>query len=188
MYYWRKLANWVSISFSLKEKIRYSRYSLASFRETVYNAFRNIWSLLYQQLRCFKVSFTLSLTECKAKVDLAFLLDGSDRIDYQKEGNFKKCQEFIKALVSSYNIGKDGTNVGLVLFYKTSEVVFEFEKYLDVTSLTQAIDTIPYPNKGSNIGIGLDLVKSGLFDVSARQGVRTVLIVITGGSSQVCEY
>lgn len=139
-------------------------------------------------MRCFKVSFTLSLTECKAKVDLAFLLDGSDRIDYQKEGNFKKCQEFIKALVSSYNIGKDGTNVGLVLFYKTSEVVFEFEKYLDVTSLTQAIDTIPYPNKGSNIGIGLDLVKSGLFDVSARQGVRTVLIVITGGSSQVCEY
>ena len=75
-----------------------------------------------------------------------------------------------------------------MLFYKTSKVVFEFEKYLDVTSLTQAIDAIPYPNKGSNIGIGLDLVKSGLFDVSARQGVRTVLIVITGGSSQVCGY
>ena len=67
----------------------------------------------------------------------------------------------------------------------TSQVYFGFEKYLDVQSITVAIDKIPYPNKGSNIGVGLNLVRTGLFDVSARQGIRNVLLVITGGPSQV---
>ena len=131
----------------------------------------------------FKHSF--SSPGCTAKVDLAVLLDVSERIDYQQQGNFQQCQTFLKTFLSSFNIKKDGTHVGLVLFFMTSQVYFGFEKYLDVQSITVAIDKIPYPNKGSNIGVGLNLVRTGLFDVSARQGIRNVLLVITGGPSQV---
>ena len=131
------------------------------------------------------VKHSLFSLECSGKVDLAVLLDGSERIDFQQQGNFKKCQDFLKSLVASFNIEKDGTHIGLVLFFKTSDVIFDFERYLDVQSMTDAIDMISYPNEGTNTGMGLDLVRTGLFDVSARQGVRNVLIVITGGASTV---
>lgn len=72
-----------------------------------------------------------------------------------------------------------------MLFSKTSEVRFDFEKYADKKSITEAIDKIPYPRKGTNCGAGLDMVRTNLFEASARQGVRDVLLVITGGSSQV---
>ena len=128
------------------------------------------------------------LAGCKGKVDIAVLLDGSQRIDYQQAGNFKKCQQFLKSFFSSFNIAKDGTRVGLVLFSKTSEVRFDFEKYTDKKSITEAIDKIPYPRKGTNCGAGLDMVRTNLFEASARQGVRDVLLVITGGSSQVGSF
>jgi len=115
-------------------------------------------------------------------------LDGSGRIDYQNTGNFKKCQEFLQSFFSSFNICKEGTHAGMVLFSKTSEVMFDFEKHFDAKSITGAIDKIPYPRKGANTGAGLELVRTALFDASARQGVRNVLLVITGGSSQVRSY
>ncbi|XP_022800544.1 uncharacterized protein LOC111338336 isoform X2 [Stylophora pistillata] len=123
-------------------------------------------------------------TKCQAKVDIAFLLDGSGSIDFQQPGNFKKCLGFLKNFVLSFNIAKDGTHVGVVLFSKTAEVMFNFEKYLDSKSMVEAIDKIPYPAKSTYTGIGLDLVRTGLFENSARQGVRDILIVMTDGASQ----
>ena len=143
--------------------------------------------LALQPLKCLTLLTSKNhfLAGCKGKVDIAVLLDGSERIDYQQAGNFKKCQQFLKSFVRSFNIAKDGTRVGLVLFSKTSEVRFDFEKYADKKSITEAIDKIPYPRKGTNCGAGLDMVRTNLFEASARQGVRDVLLVITGGSSQV---
>ena len=64
-------------------------------------------------------------------------------------------------------------------------MVFNFEKYFDSNSIIDAIDKIPYPSKSTYTGIGLDLVRTGLFEISERQGVRDVLIVMTDGASQV---
>lgn len=112
-------------------------------------------------------------------------MDGSGSIDYQQPGNFKKCLRFLKNFVKSFNIAKDGTHVGVVLFSKTAEVMFNFEKYLDSKSMMDAIDKIPYPAKNTYTGAGLDLVRTGLFENSVRQGVRDILIVLTDGASQV---
>ena len=64
-------------------------------------------------------------------------------------------------------------------------MVFNFEKYFDSNSIINAIDKIPYPSKSTYTGVGLDLVRTGLFEISERQGVRDVLIVMTDGASQV---
>ena len=64
-------------------------------------------------------------------------------------------------------------------------MVFNFEKYFDSNSIIDAIDKIPYPSKSTYTGVGLDLVRTGLFEISERQGVRDVLIVMTDGASQV---
>ena len=64
-------------------------------------------------------------------------------------------------------------------------MVFNFEKYFDSNSIINAIDKIPYPSKSTYTGVGLNLVRTGLFEISERQGVRDVLIVMTDGASQV---
>ena len=64
-------------------------------------------------------------------------------------------------------------------------MVFNFEKYFDSNSIIDAIDKISYPSKSTYTGKGLDLVRTGLFEISERQGVRDVLIVMTDGASQV---
>ena len=92
---------------------------------------------------------------------------------------------FLRNFVQSFNIAEDGSHVGVVLFSSTAEVVFNFEKYFDPNSIIDAIDKIPYPSKSTYTGIGLDLVRTGLFEISERQGVRDVLIVMTDGASQV---
>ena len=92
---------------------------------------------------------------------------------------------FLRNFVQSFNIAEDGSHVGVVLFSSTAEVVFNFEKYFDSNSIIDAIDKIPYPSKSTYTGKGLDLVRTGLFEISERQGVRDVLIVMTDGASQV---
>lgn len=92
---------------------------------------------------------------------------------------------FLRNFVQSFNIAEDGSHVGVVLFSSTAEVVFNFEKYFDSNSIIDAIDKISYPSKSTYTGKGLDLVRTGLFEISERQGVRDVLIVMTDGASQV---
>lgn len=132
-----------------------------------------------------RICISFSSQECKAKVDIAILLDGSGSIDFQSPGNFEKCKTFLKNLVSSFNVAKDGTHVGLVVFSSNADIIFSFEKYLDANSMMAAIDKIQYPEQGTYTGKALDLVRTGLFEVSARQGVRDILIVMTDGASRV---
>ena len=97
----------------------------------------------------------------------------------------KNCLGFLRNFVQSFYIAEDGSHVGVVLFSSTAEVMLNFEKYFYSDLMMDAIDKIPYPAKSTYTGIGLDLVRTGLFEISERQGVRDILIVITDGASRV---
>lgn len=122
---------------------------------------------------------------CKAKVDLSVLIDGSQSIDYFAVGNFRRCLQFVKNFVSGFNIAKEGTHVGIVVFSKNAEIIFGFEKYFSVQTVLTAIDSIKYPRSGTHTGKALDVVRTKLLDASARQGVPNILLVMTDGASQV---
>lgn len=51
--------------------------------------------------------------DCKNKVDLVFLLDGSGSIEPE---DFEKAKEFVKDVVDYFDIGIDNTRVGLATF------------------------------------------------------------------------
>ena len=51
--------------------------------------------------------------------------------------------------------------------------------------MMDAIDKVEYPKSSTYTGEALDLVRRGLFEVSARQGIKDILIVMTDGASQV---
>ena len=75
------------------------------------------------------------------------------------------------------------THIGFVVFSTNSQVVLDFKTYFDLKSVESAIDGIKYTGGSTNIGAGLNLVKSKLFDLTSRQNVPHILIVLTSGRS-----
>ena len=128
------------------------------------------------------------LVVCKAKLDLAILLDTSQRAESFAERNFRRCLQFIKQLVSGFNIGNEGTHVGVAVFARDTKVVFGFEKYFNIWTMLKAINDIKYSQRDTFTGKGLEVVRTQLFHASVRQGVPRVLLVMTDSPSQVSFY
>lgn len=84
-----------------------------------------------------------------------------------------------------FNIARDGTHVGIVVFSQKADVIFGFETYFSLPQILKAINGIRYPGRSTYTGRALDVVRTRLFDASARQGVPNILLVMTDGSSQV---
>ena len=121
--------------------------------------------------------------KCKGKVNLGFLVDGSGSIEHYGKGNFQKVKDFIKEMIRGFNVGKDDTHVGLVLFSSNVEVVFDFDEHYDKTNVLQEIDDMNYPGQSTLTGLGLSKAREELFEKGSRAGVPSMLLVITDGKS-----
>ena len=60
-----------------------------------------------------------------------FVVDGSGSIENPQKGNFQRAKDFIIEIVKSFNIGKEATQVALVLYNNEPEVVFKFKYKFD---------------------------------------------------------
>lgn len=61
---------------------------------------------------------------CTAKVDLDFLIDGSGSIERAGPGNFKRELNFVKQIVKGFEVSKEGTHVGVIIFSSGARVCF----------------------------------------------------------------
>lgn len=138
-----------------------------SFLLTYRSSFVNIYS--------FKV--------CQAKLDMAFIIDGSGSIEAYGKGNFKRCLNFVKRLVVSFKISKRFTRVGVVLFSYRARLIFSFNTYSRKRDILRAIDRIRYPRGGTKTGRAISYAQRVLFR-RRRGGRKPVMIVMTDGRSQ----
>lgn len=143
------------------------------------NDFCNKWPYGMQK-HC---ALTCGYCKCKAKIDIAFLVDSSTSIEKYGKGNYKKCLNFIKNAVNGSFISEQFTHVGLVLFSGKVQTVFDFKKYYDANEMTKAIENAPYLKGSTQTGKALTYVKNELFDKSGRKDVPSVLIVLTDGKA-----
>ena len=60
--------------------------------------------------------------ECKAKVDLGFIIDGSGSIEAAGKGNFKKELTFVKGITQAFDISKEQTHVGIIVYNQEPKV------------------------------------------------------------------
>ena len=120
---------------------------------------------------------------CRDKVDLAFLVDAAGNTDSRGQQNFQTGLEFVKATSSMFSLDQLQSHIGFVVFSNSSPVVLDFDTYFDQKSVENAIDDIEYTGGLTDIGTGLNLVKSDLFDSTSRQYVPHVLIAIISGKS-----
>ena len=85
----------------------------------------NVHQLDMPNFRVFRsqISYYFSLTiECKAKVDIGFIIDGSGSIENSGKGNFKKVLSFVKELIRAFEVSKEATHVGIITYDNEAKV------------------------------------------------------------------
>lgn len=120
------------------------------------------------------------------KFNLVFVVDGSGSIEYQGRGNFQRSKDFIIEIVKSFTIGRDETNVAVVLYSSTAQLVFNLKKYYKSDDIVRAIQRMSYPGGGTKTGKALDKVRKYAFKglPKDRKSVPKVVMVLTDGLSQ----
>ena len=110
---------------------------------------------------------------CSARVDLAFIIDGSGSIEAYGRGNFRRCLNFVRRIVSKFNINNGQTRIGIVLFSSRPRLIFDFRRYRRKNQVLSAINRIRYPRGGTKTGYAMRYCYSRVFRY-ARRGVRKV--------------
>ena len=129
--------------------------------------------LLHDKGRADEVLFIF--LGCRAKVDLAFVIDGSGSIEAYGKGNFRRCLNFVKAIVRRFNINNGQTRVGIVLFSSRPRRIFGFNRFRRKYQVLNAISRIRYPRGGTKTGYAMRYCYSRVFRY-ARRGVRKVCL------------
>ena len=111
--------------------------------------------------------FTFVLV-CNRRLDLVFLIDGSGSIEATGRGNFRRCIEFVKTMVSSFSVSPLRTRVGVALFSSRTWLILDFHQSRSKTTVLRRISSIRYPRGGTKIGRALSFVLRRLFRRSRR--------------------
>ena len=119
-------------------------------------------------------------------MNLGFMVDGSAAVELSGQGNFNKSLAFVANLIGYFDISKNATNPGMVVFSEDPHLVFNFSTPNNPTDAMAAVKMAPYPNRGRKIGKALNFVRQDLFSES-EAGNQTLkanyLIVLTSGAS-----
>ena len=113
-----------------------------------------------------------------------FVVDGSGSIENPQKGNFQRAKDFIIEIVKSFNIGKEATQVALVLYNNEPEVVFKFKYKFD--EIEEEIQDMKHPGGGTKTGKALNKVRNDVFKniEEDRKDLPKVVVVVTDGRSQ----
>lgn len=83
--------------------------------------------------------------------------------------------EFVSNVIQGFDIGKDEVRVGLIEYSAQGKLVFDFNKYYNVSDLSAAILNTTKTYGSTNTHLALDLAKNQLFTPSS--GMRFVVCV-----------
>ncbi|CAC5378865.1 COL12A [Mytilus coruscus] len=119
---------------------------------------------------------------CHDKIDLVFLIDASGSIG---SANFRKIKSFVSNSVSHFTIGPNDAQVGAITFSSQPHFQFALNKYKDNSSLSNAIQHIPYQSGGTNTDTALTFVEQNTFTAISgdRISAQNILVIITDGKS-----
>lgn len=114
-------------------------------------------------------------------MDLVFLLDGSASVG---KDNFVHLQEFVRSTSVQFNINRDLTQVGLVVYSRWPVSVFELDSHASGSAVLKALGNASYLGGKASTGSALLHVHSHSLTVAkgARPGVNKVVVVLTDGT------
>lgn len=119
---------------------------------------------------------------CVAKLDLAFVIDGSSSFRGSGRGNFRRVKNFVKRIVRSFKISPVHTRVAVVLFGSYPRVIFKFRGSRRLRSTLRSIDRLRYLGGATNLGKALGRTPY-LFNRRSNRRAK-VVVVLSGGKSR----
>ncbi|KAF6312695.1 collagen type VI alpha 6 chain [Rhinolophus ferrumequinum] len=118
------------------------------------------------------------------KVDLVFLVDGSNSIDQE---DFKKMKTFLASVVQDFDVSVNRVRIGMAQFSDTYQPEFPLGKFTGKQEISLQIENITQIFGYTRIGAALQQVRHYFRpDMGSRinAGTPQVLLVITDGQSQ----
>ncbi|XP_019645153.1 PREDICTED: uncharacterized threonine-rich GPI-anchored glycoprotein PJ4664.02-like isoform X2 [Branchiostoma belcheri] len=121
-------------------------------------------------------------TVCRNPLDVIFLLDGSGSVGAV---NFEKVKQFATKTVNGFDIGPEGTQVGIIQYSTRTRQEFSMNSFQTKESLVSAIDNIDFMAGGTMTGKAIRYVTKYGFGESdgARPGIPKIVIIVTDGLS-----
>ncbi|KAI8478025.1 Cartilage matrix protein, partial [Branchiostoma belcheri] len=121
-------------------------------------------------------------TVCRNPLDVIFLLDGSGSVGAV---NFEKVKQFATKTVNGFDIGPEGTQVGIIQYSTRTRQEFSMNSFQTKESLVSAIDNINFMAGGTMTGKAIRYVTKYGFGESdgARPGIPKIVIIVTDGLS-----
>ncbi|KAK3559458.1 hypothetical protein QTP86_013631 [Hemibagrus guttatus] len=114
-------------------------------------------------------------------VDLIFVLDGSGSVG---KDNFVHLKEFVRSSSVQFDINRDLTQVGLVVYSRQPVSVFELDSHASGSAVLKALGEASYLGGMASTGSALLHVHSHSLTVAkgARPGVNKIIVVLTDGT------
>jgi len=116
-------------------------------------------------------------------MNLGFLVDGSAAVELSGKGNFNKSLVFVSKLIGSFEVSKNATRPGLVVFSEDPHLVFNFSLYETFSDVMASTQMASFPGRGRKTGKALNFVRRNLFAESVVKNKSNYLIFLSNGAS-----
>ncbi|XP_019358407.1 PREDICTED: von Willebrand factor A domain-containing protein 2 [Gavialis gangeticus] len=113
-------------------------------------------------------------------LDLVFALAASTGVGKE---NFLRLRDFVSSSSLQFDINRDVTQIGLVVYGSRARTVFALDTHTTATALLEAIDSAPFVGGSASVGSALLRIHDDVMTVprGARPGVSKAVLVITDG-------
>jgi len=125
---------------------------------------------------------------CRNKADIVLALDQSTSVVQEKWGGMNNWERevlgFARRIAGAFAIDETQTQVGVLKFNQSVEIVFHLDRYGDRESLLNAIGKMENWGGNTNIAIALRTARD-MFSPShgSRPHVHKILILVTDGTA-----
>lgn len=116
-------------------------------------------------------------------MNLGFLVDGSAAVELSGKGNFNKSLVFVSKLIGSFDVSKNATRPGLVVFSEDPHLVFNFSLYETLSDVMASTQMASFPGLGRKTGKALHFARRNLFAESVVKNKSNYLIFLSNGAS-----
>ena len=108
------------------------------------------------------------------------MLDASGSIG---SSNFVTMKNFVKTIISNFEIGANKTRVGVIRFASSASIVIPLGSINNASQLNTSITNIFYTAGNTYTNLALNLLHTAFSNARTSQGVPRVAIVFTDGQS-----
>ena len=108
------------------------------------------------------------------------MLDASGSIG---SSNFVAMKDFVRRIVSNFEIGADKTRVGVIRYDSSASIVIPLGSINNASQLNNSITNVNYTDGGTATHLALNLLDTAFSNARTSQGVPQVAVAFTDGKS-----